>query len=165
MKITDETTRERLKDVPIEKRVFIYNADIILEFFRETFVPIKYFIKKESSLKPGQQIIGHITDVGEKSAMTLNDLYEMYLLFRNHKPYTADIETKYKFSIIVRNMRWYKNEWEFIVKRRGREQEIVVYPLMLRTRLQQIITKEPVNLSNAQVEVELKDLTNSTEEY
>lgn len=167
MKYNPEKVKERLKFTPMEKRVWIYNADIIMEFLEQTFMPTSYFLKPTCNPKPGKKIDAENFYIPEEvkefeTEMMFDDLYKTYLTFRNYKKYTSEIESRYKFGIIIGKLRFYKNGWELMKVRRGRKQTIIVYPLVLRvkvsehTRAQYPIQKP--NILKAQVEVDSDDL-------
>lgn len=139
MKFDPQKTAERLKGVPIQNRVFIYNAQIILEFLNQTLMPIQYFLspagEKEISgafefkphmLKDPKAIYEHRISIGT--------LYDYYKMFREQKDYTSPVESRYKFSVILKKLNWNKNGWCFDVRRVGRGQLIFLAPAMLRVK-------------------------------
>lgn len=142
MKINKELVQERLAGIPEEKRSHIYNATLVLEFLTATFMPTAFFLPVNFKVQPG-------IPLGEKSmraiakdkAISISDLYDIYLLFREERDYTAPIESKYIFSIIVRNLRFYKNGWEFIPWRVGVAQIWYIGPLILRTNVPDDVRK------------------------
>lgn len=165
MRYNPENTDKRLASVPQDKRVWIYNGDLILEFLNETFVPIQHFLRDDAKILTGETLSfehfknGH--EVVSKHMMKLDELYDLYVMFRNYKDYTAPIETRFKFGTIIGKMRLYKNGWEFLKRRSTRRQTIVVGPLLLRSRVEDKKDLPPVektNLSKAQVEVTKEDL-------
>ena len=103
MKYDPKKIKEKLKHVPMEKRVWIYNADIIMEFLDQTFMPTAYFLKPTFNPRPGKKIEASEFYSPENLdyEMTFEDLYKIYLTFRNYKNYTSEIESWYKFSIII----------------------------------------------------------------
>lgn len=134
MKINKKNVKERLAGVPEEKRSHIYDATIVIEFLAATFMPTRYFVPDNFKATPGQPL-------GPKSMralckdqnLRLTELYDLYLLYREEKDYTMKIESRYIFSIIIRNLRYYKNHWEFLVYRVGAAQVWHVGPLLLRS--------------------------------
>lgn len=133
MKIDKEKVKERLAGVPEESRSHIYDASIVLEFLAATFMPTRYFLPEGFKPAPGKPLgEKSMRGVSREANMQLTRLYEMYLLFREEKPYTARIESRYIFGIIIRNLRYYKNSWEFVVYRVGTAQIWHVGPLTLR---------------------------------
>lgn len=133
MKIDKEKVKERLAGVPESRRSHIYDASIVLEFLVTTFMPTKFFLPEGFSPTPGIQLgEKSMRKVSEGKALSIGDLYEMYMLFREEKDYTAKIESKYIFGIIIRNLRYYKNGWEFVVYRVGVAQIWHVGPLVMR---------------------------------
>ncbi len=168
MKTNPENISQKLKNVPVEKRVWIYNADIIIEFLNSTFMPTKFFLKNEGmSVAPGKQLVFEDFNPGafeaETVRITMTDLYKYYLMFRQNKDYTSEIETKFKFQVIIKKLRYYKNGWEFIVTRFTRNQILIVYPALLRIKAtSEDRAKYPVSreqdVVSAQVDVAFNDL-------
>lgn len=166
MRYNPEKTNRRLEGVPMKDRVFIYNAAIIIEFLNQTFMPTAYFLKPEeiANIGPAEDLkpkhMRNPADLEEKK-LTVGDLYDYYKLFRQHKDYTAPIESRYKFSVIMKKLGLMKNGWKFNVKRVGRAQLIYLAPAELRVRVDSEIRKAwppgAINLSGAQVEIEPKD--------
>lgn len=133
MKINKEKVEERLASVPEGSRSHIYDASIVLEFLTATFMPTKFFLPEGFATEPGSQLgAKSMRKVSEGKSMMLRDLYDTYLLFREEKDYTARIESRYIFGIIVRHLRFYKNDWEFIVYRVGTAQIWHTGPLVMR---------------------------------
>jgi len=140
MKYDPEKTTERLKGVPLENRVFIYDAAIIIEFLNQTLMPIKYFLSEK-----GEQEISGIDkfdpenfkskDTLTEHRISIGTLYDYYKAFRQQRDYTAAMESRYKFQIILRKLNWAKNGWCFDVKRVGRAQLIYFAPMMLRVKV------------------------------
>lgn len=164
MRFDPEKVNKRLAGLPQDKRVWIYNADIILEFLNETFVPTQTFLREGAKILVGETLnFSHLKDgkkVVTEQMMKADDLYDLYIMFRNHKDYTAEIETRFKFSTILGKMRLYKNGWEFLKRRSTRRQTIVIGPLVMRSRAEDKTTLAPVaktDLSKAQVEVTKED--------
>lgn len=136
MKINHEKVQERLAGIPPSHRSYIYNASIVLEFLAQTFMPTRFFLPEGFTPEPGMPL-------GEKSMrkisadkeMTIGDLYNLYLIFREEKDYTARIESRYIFGIIIRHLRYQKNGWEFVLWRVGVAQVWHLGPLLLRTKV------------------------------
>lgn len=151
--------------VPKENRVFIYNASIIIEFLDKTFMPISYFLNT-----PAMNEIGYGTEIQPKHfkdqkqmehKMTTGDLYDIYKLFRQQMPYTSEIETFYKFSVIMKKLRYRPNGWQFRVRRTGRAQLIYLSPVLFRVKVDPEIRKAyppgALNLSAAQISLTPED--------
>lgn len=134
MKINESKVKDRLRGIPDSKRSHIYDATIVIEFLTLTFMPTAYFLPPGFSPKPGIQLgQKSMRKVSENRAMMMRDLYDLYLQFREERDYTSRIESRYIFGIIIRNLRYYKNKWEFTVYRVGVAQLWYVGPVMLRT--------------------------------
>lgn len=136
MQINQEKVQERLATIPDSHRSHIYDATIILEFLFHTFTPTKFFLPPGFTPTPGMPL-GPVSmkKLAKVNQMMMRDLYDLYLLFREEKDYTRKIESRYIFSIIIRNLRYYKNGWEFSVYRVGAAQIWHVGPLLMRTEL------------------------------
>lgn len=133
MQINQEKVKERLAGVPDSHRSHIYDASIVLEFLVATFMPTKFFLPQNFSPTPGIQLgANSMRKVSDGKEMSLRDLYDLYLLFREEKDYTSKIESRYIFGIIVRHLRYYKNRWEFITWRVGTAQIWHIGPLVMR---------------------------------
>ena len=133
MKIDKEKVQERLQGVPESRRSHIYDASIVLEFLVKTFMPTKFFLPETFKPQPGIQLgTNSMKKVSVGKEMLMRDLYDLYLLFREQMDYTARIESRYIFGIIIRNLRYYKNGWEFTVWRVGVAQIWHVGPLVMR---------------------------------
>lgn len=134
MKINHDKVEERLSGVPDNKRSHIYNASIVLEFLVQTFMPTRFFLPPGFSPTPGTPLgQKSMRKISEGKEMSIGDLYNLYQLFREEKDYTARIESRYIFGIIIRNLRYYKNAWEFTTWRVGTAQIWHVGPLQLRS--------------------------------
>lgn len=169
MNINHEKTQERIKNIPPENRVFIYDAEIILEFLKQTFIPTHFFLKSDPKIGLSGKVLEQ-TDFKEdyefaNFSLPLETLYEYYLLFREQKDYTAPVETKFKFNLIISKLRYNKNGWEFIRRRHTRNQIPTAYPFLLRVRANdEIREKYPVNYTNktdvesSQVDVQYSDV-------
>lgn len=169
MKYNIENAKKRLESVPKAAQVWIYNADIIIEFLNSTLMPTNYFLKhKGLGLLPGNLVpLNEYTRLNDE--ITMEQLYKFYLMFREQHDYTSPIETKFKFSIIIKKLRFYKNNWEFVVGRKGRRQVVTVAPALLRSDLTDREKIDyPVNkkqeLDTKQVEVEAFDIIESNQE-
>lgn len=133
MQINKEKVNERLSGVPDSNRSHIYDASIVLEFLAATFMPTKFFLPANFSPTPGAQLgVKSMRKVSEGKEMLMRDLYDLYLLFREEKDYTSKVESRYIFGIIVRNLRYYKNRWEFVTWRVGTAQIWHIGPLVMR---------------------------------
>lgn len=131
-----EKTRENLEDVAIAHRVWIYDASIVLEFLRSTFMPTQYFIKEgylNSDSTP--DIMKHFKyPLTREAYLPLSTVYEYYLMFRQQRPYTKEIETRFKFGVILKKLRLRQHGWLVDKRRFGREQNVLYGPLMLRVK-------------------------------
>jgi len=133
MKIDKEKVKERLAGIPESKRSHIYDASIVLEFLAVTFMPTKFFLPQSFKPTPGMPLgEKSMRKISEDKNMLLGDLYDLYRLFREEKDYTTKIESRYIFSIIVKNLRYYKNHWEFVTWRVGVAQIWHIGPLVMR---------------------------------
>ena len=122
-----------MEGVPENQRSHIYNAGIVLEFLAQTFMPTKFFLPEGFKPEPGKELgAKSMRKVSEGKDMSIGDLYNLYLLFREEKDYTAKIESRYIFGIIIKNLRYYKNGWEFILWRVGTAQVWYLGPLQTR---------------------------------
>lgn len=154
MKINPERVKERLAGVPEAKRSHIYDASIVLEFLATTFMPTRFFLPENFNPTPGLPLgEKSMRKVSEGKAMSMRDLYELYVLFREEKDYTVKIESRYIFSIIIRHLRLYKNNWEFVVYRVGVAQIWHVGPLVLRKDVPaEVRSKYAIKVENKTVE-------------
>lgn len=139
MKYNPEKTAERLHGVPLENRAFIYDATIIIEFLNQTFMPVSYFLspkgyKDIAGVNPFEKENFKESDTLEKHRESVGTVYDWYKLFREQRDYTAPIESRYKFQVILKKLNFSKNGWCFDVKRVGRAQIIYFAPMMLRAR-------------------------------
>lgn len=133
MKINKENVKERLAGVPENKRSHIYDATIVIEFLAATFMPTKYFLPGDFKPTPGQPLgPKSMRALSKEHNLKMTELYDLYLLYREEKDYTMKIESRYIFGIIIRNLRYYKNHWEFVTYRVGTAQIWHVGPLLLR---------------------------------
>lgn len=133
MQINQEKVQERLAGVPHSQRSHIYDASIVLEFLAATFMPTRFFLPEGFSPTPGTPLgAKSMRKVSEGKEMMVRDLYDLYLLFREEKDYTTKIESRYIFGIIIRNLRYYKNRWEFVTWRVGTAQIWHIGPLVMR---------------------------------
>lgn len=161
---------ETLSGVPIEKRVFIYDATIIIEFLQSTFMPLPYHITPDAlkSVGAGHELSKKdLKDSSKYDALFLSlyKLYEYYQAFREHRPYTTPIESRYKFSIIIKKLLLPKNGWQFEVRRVGRAQLIYVGPCELRAQAtpeMRQLYPVPSQVKVETVNVGTKDLQDST---
>lgn len=141
---------QRLAKVDIPNRVFIYDVSTIREFLNVTFMPTRYYLKPEIIPKVGAGYEINKYDLNDPSkesdySIDMNQLYDYYKLYRDSKEYTTPVETKYKFSLIIKKMLLPKNNWQFSVKRFGREQKVKVFPCCLRSKVPpEIKTKFPI---------------------
>lgn len=171
MKINQEKVQERLKHVPSRERAFIYDASTVIRFLSKTFMPTTFFLPKNLNLQPGQHVVPtHVNYklVDPEDEMSMRDLYDLYLLFREEESYTVKIESRYVFSLIIRNLRVYQNGWEFWVRRRGRDQIWHVGPLRLRKDVPKEAAKEfpvPKTEPTAEESIVKADPVSSPDEF
>lgn len=133
MKINKGKVKERLAGIPESKRSHIYDASLVLDFLVATFLPTKFFLPEKFNPEPGLPLgEKSMRKISEKYNMSIGDLYEMYLLFREEKDYTSPIESRYIFGIIIKNLRYYKNRWELTAWRVGTAQIWFIGPLKMR---------------------------------
>lgn len=167
MKISPDSVNKRLQNVPIEKRVFLYDATLVIEYLNSTFMPMSFVLKKEAFtvVGPGNPISAENMNnpdlfTHESAWLSMHKLYEYYCMFRNSRGYTAPVENKYKFGIIIKKLLLPKNGWQFNVKRQGRAQLIIVGPIVLRSAVSPEVRKAyPVPTPKVDtVEVTPKDL-------
>lgn len=167
MNYDPEKTNENLQGVPMKNRVFIYNAEIIIEFLNKTFMPTPYFLNMNglNELMPGVDIEPkHLKDpkVLEEERFTIGDLYEFYKLYRQQVDYTTPIESRYKFSVILKKLSLRRNGWKFRFRRYTRAQLVYVAPAQLRARvpleIRQAFPPGGCDVSAGQVEVPLEDM-------
>lgn len=128
----------RLTHIPMNKRVFIYDAVMILEFLEENFKRTGTLIKPEHVLNIGAHIDikkfhMEVESDYDSSFMEMKKFYQKYCEWRSIKPYTAPVEKYYRFSLIIKKMLLPKNGWQFTVKRVGRVQLVVVGPLVSKS--------------------------------
>jgi len=134
MKIDKEKVKERLEGIPEAQRSHIYDASIVLEFLTEIYMPTSFFLPASFKPQPGMQLgANSMRKVSEGKNISMYDLYNNYLLWRERKDYTTKVQSRYIFGIIIRNLRYYKNRWEFITWRVGVAQIWHVGPLVLRS--------------------------------
>jgi hypothetical protein len=182
MRFNEETRKNNLDGVPRDKQVFIYDASIIIEFLDKTFMPLNYFLNYQAmnEIGPGIEIQPkHFKDPKDmEKKMTMGDLYDIYKMFRQQMPYTREIESHYKFSVIVKKLRYRPNRWQFRVRRTGRAQFIYLSPLELRVRVAPEIKKQyppggtdlaagqvPLTPEDHQDEVRVEPDTNDPSQY
>lgn len=162
---------QKMRGVAKSDRVFIYNAAIIIEFLNSTFMPTVFFLNFEgrSKIGPGIEIrppMMNNPDLLEYHAISIGQMYDYYKMFREQKEYTAEIETRYKFGLIIKKLTFTQNGWQFNVKRKGRAQINMVAPAMLRVKATaEDRSSFPVgekNLSRGVVEVTPEDFQDMT---
>lgn len=158
MKINQTLVKQRLGSVDPKNRVYIYDGSIIIEFFRSSFMPMQYFFPN-LVVKAGEPITKskEFKDAAKDHHMSMRDLYQLYVLWREEKDYTKKIESRYVFSLITRHLKMYQNGWEQYVYRVGRDQIWHSGPLVLRTSTvigqPEPAKPEPVSADQASVPV------------
>lgn len=166
MKYDPEKTQERLRNIPLKDRVFIYNAAIIIEFLNQTFMPTYYFLNEKGirDLGDGKDLTKfHLKDPNDfyESKMTLGDIYDLYKLFREQQSFTTPLESRYKMSVILKKLNFNKNGWKLTPRRIGNSQLIYFCPVKLRIRVDEEIRKKfppaRMDLEESQVEVKKED--------
>lgn len=171
MNYDQDKTAEKLKHVPVKDRVFIYNATTILEFLNKTFMPTYYFLNQEGAKRMGPGVTIEKRDLNnpddlDNCRFTLGEIYDFYKMYRQQSDYTSEIESRYKFSIILKKLSYFKNGWKLNTKRVGRAQFVYFSPLLLRIKVPVEVRKDipPANpdLLKSQVTIEPEDL-NETE--
>lgn len=168
MKISNNIN-EKLAHVPMEKRVFMYDATLIIEFLSATFMPPVYQLTKEAlhRIGAGSTIKKEDMQDPEKFQNLFVSLYDMYVYYEKYrafKGYTAPIESRYKFSLIIKKMLLPKNGWQFAVKRVGRAQLIYVGPCELRANVDASIrAMYPIGETKPEeVKINTRDLQETT---
>lgn len=139
MKIS-KNINEKLAHIPMKNRVFQYDATLVIEFLAGTFMPPVYQLKTEAlnRIGAGSDIKKEDMKEPEKFGalfISLYDMYNYYAKYREYKGYTAPIESRYKFSLMIKKMLLPKNGWQFAVKRVGRAQLVYVGPCELRANV------------------------------
>lgn len=161
---------QKLAKVPVNKRVFIYDATLIIEFLNATFMPMEYYFTHEAFYRigGGSSIKRNDLKNPEKYAdsfLSLYQMYEYYKMFRNNKDYTKQIESRYQFSIIIKKLNLSKNRWQFEVKRVGRAQLIYVGPVELRVKVPIEIRKKypvPTDREPSEIKIVPRELQQTT---
>ncbi len=180
MKIKPETIEEARRTIPENKRVFIYNADIILEFLNKTFTPLPYFVKAGEdgrdglkALQIGADLVPEHFKEGmyERYSMPLDKIYELYKVYREGADYTMPIETKAKFGLILNRLNYRSNGWQFIKRRLTRKQYVAFTPLKYRGELlaeeAAQFPLQPVALAQSEVDLNInenEDVRSTTQE-
>lgn len=130
---------QKLKHVPTNNRVYCYDATILIDFLNRTFMPLPYFVKKESLNDIGPGVSPRMEHMKEPQKfmdhfLSVSDMYEFYLMFRNQTDYTVPVETRWRFGLIIKKLIYSKNGWQFNVRRVGRAQLWYAGPVMLRVK-------------------------------
>jgi hypothetical protein len=136
MRINEEKTQERLSYTAQEDRVYIYDASLVLEFLRETFINPKAFIVTERLERLGDEISRELFAEAsnfQKLGLSKAEIYEEYIKWRMTKPYSTPLEKMWKFFVILKRMRFYKNGWQFASYRKGTAQIVYFTPLKRRS--------------------------------
>lgn len=165
MRILPETVKKNKEGVPAHRTVWVHNADIILEFLEQTFMPLSYFINHPETYTEGVDRKFFQDVVDEQKVLFPNQesviwqtrkIYDLYLVWRNSVPYTKPVETLNTFSTILRKMKYSKNGWEFLAKRVSEKQLPALAPFLPRSQVSEELRHEfPVpkpDLSKSQVE-------------
>ncbi len=161
---------EKLAHVPVKHRVFQYDGEILIEFLSATFMPLAYHLNIEALHRIGAGSTinrGDMKDPEKYDSLfvSLYDLYTYYAKFREAKRYTAPIESRYIFSVMVKKLILPKNGWQFAVKRVGRAQLIYVGPCEFRASVPaDVKAMYPVNapIETTEVKIVSKDLQETT---
>lgn len=167
MKIA-KNINQKLKHIPTNNRVYCYDATIIIEFLNRTFMPLPYFVKLEhlSKIGSGVQVEKSMLknpELFDESFVSVGDMYDFYMMFRQSVDYTTEVETRWKFGLILKKLLYPKNGWQFIVKRVGRAQLWYAGPTMLRVKAPAVDRVTfPIGKTNVlagQVEASLDDVS------
>lgn len=163
MKLDEKKIKERMESIDPQNRVFIYDASIILEFLRDTYVNPRFYlidptlsseeVFARSNFKNKDDYIG-LSQKREK-------IYDEYVKWRVNKDYTAPIEASYKFGMILGKMRFARNGWQFNPMRRGLHQVVYITPVRSRNDASVDEWKaSPLNgkMNNPIIEHTLKDM-------
>lgn len=158
---------QKLKNVPINNRVFCYDATIIIDFLNRTFMPLEFFVKKESLNEIGSGVSPRMEHMKEPQKfldlfMSVGTMYDYYMMFRNQADYTAPVETRWRFGLIIKKLVYSKNGWQFNVRRSGRAQIWQAGPAMLRVKATEQERNDfkvaAPNVLAGQVEVDIDDV-------
>lgn len=131
MKINLEKTQQRLSTTAPEDRVYIYDASLILEFLRESFINPKAFVdvnRIDATTNEVTKEAFHDSENFKALGLSKAELYELYIKWRLKKTYTTRLEKMWKFFLILRRMRFYKNGWQFGSYRQGSAQIVYFTP-------------------------------------
>lgn len=166
MKIA-KNINQKLKGVEIENRVYLYDATIIIDFLNRTFMPLPYFVKKESLPLIGANVspkMEHMKDPQKflDQFMSVGKMYEYYLMFRQQMDYSTPVETRWRFGLIMKKLLYSKNGWQFNIRRVGRAQIWHAGPVMLRVQAsaedRNTFAVAKTNVLAGQVESSIEDL-------
>lgn len=164
MRINEEKTQERLSYTAQEDRVYIYDAALILEFLRETFINPKTFLIMERVQTFGDEISkDSFENPAEFQGLALSkaQIYEEYIKWRMAKPYTTPLEKPWKFFVILKRMKFYKNGWQFTSYRKGTAQIVYFTPFKKRSEstLNERAQSNPTEMPESEeVEVTQEDI-------
>ena len=134
MNIKEETLEKKFKHVPKKYQVKHFNAEIIIEFLYRTYMPTDYFLKPKANIDEITKDC-FVADSVEDCRVEADDIYQKYLEFREDVDYTADIEKRWTFMVIINALNYSKNNWEFIKKRVGTLQTPTYAPLLKRSKV------------------------------
>lgn len=172
MKIPKDTN-QKLSGVPIKNRVYCYDGTIIIDFLNRTFMPLAYFVAPGkiheigAGTPPTKEFMAD-PEQYEESFVQVSKLYEYYCLFRQQVDYTAPVENRWKFGLMIKKLLLPKNGWQFVVKRVGRAQIWYAGPVMLRIKTSaEARTRFPVadpNVLSGQIEATQDDLSDRDED-
>ena len=158
MKINKKNIDERFAGVPDSKRSHIYYAGLIIEFLDQNFVATRKWLPDLYKVQPGTPVDNDdFRAQAREHRLKMSELYDLYLRWREVKDYTSEIESKFKFGVIVRHLRLYKNGWEFDVHRVGTAQIWHVGPLALIKDLPEVSRRkvEPATIERGSVEIDM----------
>lgn len=127
---------ERLKHVDPQDRVFVYDAGIILEFLRDTYVnPRQFLLLKNVPSEISFEIMKfHFAIPGDHDgrAVARQEMYDEYVKWRFNKNYTTPVEKPYRFFLLLGKMKFAINGWQFKRLRKGISQMVYFTPVVKR---------------------------------
>ncbi len=154
MKINEVKTRKRLENIDLQNRVFIYDGTLILEFLRETFVNPKEFVDMpEDILEYGRDQFKDQENF-KGLGMFKEQIYDLYLEWRDIKDYTTAIENRYRFFLILGKLTFRRNGWQFTKYRTGTDQSICFTPM-----------KQLLEATNEEILMSVEETTKTRDTY
>ena len=155
MRIDEEKTQARLRNVPLNERAHVYDAGIIIEFLQKHIINPKTFL---GEILPGEKIkqrdFKNIEDVAGL-AVSKGTLYDIYRTWRAQVNYTKKVETLWVFGLILSRLSFQRNGWQFMSFRKGRDQIVYFTPMKARlTAKEEEIIASPIKVPPADVTIE-----------